>query len=77
MDIKKFKAEVKLNIIEAKLLHKVYLQVLNLSNNDFEYEILEKVNYLQRTINELTENLNKLGEIEKELIKKLNEQTVH
>ncbi|KJS88765.1 MAG: hypothetical protein JM58_00360 [Peptococcaceae bacterium BICA1-8] len=78
MEIQKFKAEVKLNILEAKLLYTVYLQILNFSNNDaVKYEILEQINFLQKTINELSENLNNLGEIEKELLEKLNYKTVH
>jgi len=78
MDIQTFKAEVKLNIVEAKLLYTVYLQILNFSNNDaVKYEILEQLNYLHKTINELSENLNNLGEIEKELLEKLNYKAVH
>jgi len=71
MDIQDFKEELKLNILKAKLLYTVYLQIFNLSNNDLRYEILEQINYLQKTISELSENLNKLGEIEKELLQKL------
>ena len=71
MDIQDFKAELKLNILKAKLLYTVYLQILNLSNNDVRYEILNQINYLQKMISELSENLNKLGEIEKELLQKL------
>jgi len=71
VDIQDFKAELKLNILKAKLLYTVYLQILNLSNNDVRYEILNQINYLQKMISELSENLNKLGEIEKELLQKL------
>jgi len=48
-----------------------------LSNNDVRYEILKQINYLQKMISELSENLNKLGEIEKELLQKLNNIAVH
>ncbi|MFZ5944093.1 MAG: hypothetical protein ACOYVD_08285 [Bacillota bacterium] len=77
MDIQDFKEELKLNILKAKLLYTVYLQIFNLSNNDLRYEILEQINYLQKIICELSENLNKLGEIEKELLQKLNKLALH
>jgi len=78
MEIREFKEEVILTILEAQLLYHIYMEMLAVSNAETKGEISEQVKYLGNIISELSISLMKLEEFENDFLSKLNKlKTLH